>query len=491
MTILTIFGASGDLVKKKTIPALFHLFINHKLPDGFFILGISRSVMTNPQWREHLFPFVENLFGQIPFFSEYWEQFKKILHYLPGNLEDPVLFQGLNRLFQQELQKHDLLHVIYYLALAPDLYPKVINQLEKSRLFHNSSFIQYRIVLEKPFGHDFASAEELNQMIHRIFQENQIFRIDHFLGKETVNNIFVLRFANTVLEPVWNRNYIESVEITAGESVLVESRGAFYDQTGILRDMFQNHLLQLLAIIAMEPPAIFDSKSVRDEKVKVLRTVRRLRPLEVPDNIIFGQYAGYLEEKGVDPKSKTATFAAVKLFIDNWRWKDIPFYLRSGKGMSCRSTQIVIQFKKPPHLIFENGEFDIPLADRNRLLIQLQPAEGIKLSFLSKVPGPDMILKRSELTCSFETTSPKNRTTKETDAYARLLLDVISGNPFLFLRNDEISNAWQIIDPLQNYKDAPDTPDPAVYEKGNWGPNLGRPFDHHWFDLCPVISPES
>ena len=343
-----------------------------------------------------------------------------------------------------------------------------------------------RVIIEKPFGIDRKSARQLNDAVHRVFGEEQVYRIDHYLGKETVQNVLVLRFANTIFEPVWNRNYIDHVQITVAEEVLVGRRGAYYDAAGVLRDMFQNHLLQLLMITAMESPVRYRADAVRDEKVKVLQAIRPLSHQEVARATIRGQYRSYLDEPGVDPQSQTATFAALRLEIDNWRWQGVPFYLRSGKGMSCRTTQIVIQFRQPPTMLFRSGpELH---CEANRLVIQVQPDEGIQLHFQSKVPDAGMRLRLTDLDFRFA------REFKEEmpEAYERLLLDALAGDASLFARADEVEHAWAIIDPVIAAWQDERQPPLCIYEPALWGPEESmywmRGQGREWFDTCPVIS---
>lgn len=489
MNFLIIFGASGDLTSRKIIPALFQLFCEKKLPIPFAVVGISRSPFTSVQWRDKLKISTQNIVNE-PLFSARWKDFESIIHYFSGDVKNPEMFRELSKLIRkiQEEMGQKQTEIIYYLAVAPVLYRQIIQNLGRSPLITENDSEKSGIILEKPFGTDRRSAQNLNRTIHSVFEEDQIFRIDHYLGKETVNNIFALRFANTIFEPLWNRNYIEHIQITVNEDLPVGRRGPFYESTGILRDMFQNHLLQLLTITAMDPPARFDAKFVRDEKVKILRSIRN-PDHDMEENIVYGQYKSYKKEMGVDPDSFVPTFAAIRLFIDNWRWKDVPFYLRSGKSMSCQTSQILIQYKKPPHLIFGDEEKTFSNSEANSLLIQLQPSEGIRLRFLSKVPGTIMLFKNSELTFSFGNDGKE----KLPEAYERLLLDAFSGDPSLFARNDEVEAAWDIIDPFQNYLDSAKKrkmPIP-LYEQGNWGPIESEEWmqkqGRHWLNLCPII----
>jgi glucose-6-phosphate 1-dehydrogenase len=342
-----------------------------------------------------------------------------------------------------------------------------------------------RIVIEKPFGTDLASSRELNASLHRVFQEQQVYRIDHYLGKETVQNLLVLRFANSIFEPVWNRNYVDHVQITVAEEVVVGRRGGYYDRAGVLRDMFQNHLLQLLMITAMEAPARYDAELVRDEKVKVLQSVRPMSGADFAQDTVRGQYNSYRQEEGVPADSQTATFAALKVKVDNWRWQGVPFYLRSGKAMSCRTTQIVVQFRSPPHLLFgSHGHREL---DANRLVIQIQPAEGIQLHFQTKVPDAGMKMRMTDLDFRFD----REFSRSPPDAYQRLLLDAVAGDASLFARSDEVELAWGIIDPILEAWASPAAPPLQLYPEQEWGPRCSvdwmRSQGREWFDVCPVL----
>ncbi|MDD3586048.1 MAG: glucose-6-phosphate dehydrogenase [Thermoguttaceae bacterium] len=504
---LVLFGASGDLTSRKLIPALFRLYCRGRLPRDIVIVGVARTEMSSQQWRAKLAETTTE-FVSSEADREHWERFAQLIFYLPGDAGSDAFYPKLKSfLADQEAAFSDsgsasgpqrapsdaLLHTlrvnrVYYLAVSPGLYPNIISRLGQFGMAQDEGIHRRVVIVEKPFGRDLATARELNHMTHAVFEERQIFRIDHYLGKETVNNIFALRFANTIFEPLWNRNYIDHVQITAGESQTVGRRGAFYETTGVLRDMFQNHLLQLLAITAMEPPVKFDAQAVRDEKVKVLRAVRRVNAEEAKSQCVFGQYVGYRTEPGVAPDSQTPTFAAVKLFIDNWRWKDVPFYLRSGKAMSCQTTQIVIMYREPPHSIF-GKDFPTAPGSVNRLLIQIQPSEGIHLSFLSKVPDSDMDLRSSSLSFSFKEHFPE----RLPESYERLLLDALNGDSSFFLRNDEVETAWEVVDPFQQAQAKLATGGTAVatYDPGDWGPDASNQWmstqGRNWFDLCPVL----
>jgi glucose-6-phosphate 1-dehydrogenase len=480
---LVIFGASGDLTSRKLIPALFQLFRKHRLPEGTQIVGFSRTPFSDDQWRKALTDSTEK-FGGAQFDRTAWDKFGAAIHYHAGDIAHPGDFDALHDRLSQLDRSRDATRV-YYLATAPQFYEEIVARLGACGLADEVHGPR-RIVIEKPFGSDASTARRLNDAVHQVFKERQVYRIDHYLGKETVQNILVLRFANSIFEPVWNRNYVDHVQITVAEEVTVGRRGSFYDQTGVLRDMFQNHLLQLLMTTAMEPPVHFEAEAVRDEKVKVLRAITPFTPAEVAANTERGQYRGYRGEPGVAPDSQTATFAAVKLAVDNWRWQGVPFYLRSGKAMSCRTTQIVIQFRSPPLMVFNHGSTNICQA--NQLVIQIQPAEGIQLHFQTKVPDAGMKLRMTDLDFSF------SREFKGVmpEAYERLLLDVFQGDASLFARADEVELAWGIIDPIAAAWRETSRPQLETYEPGLWGPSNSAQWMYEqgrqWFDACPVLS---
>jgi glucose-6-phosphate 1-dehydrogenase len=406
-----------------------------------------------------------------------------MIHYHPGDIGSPGSFASLGS-FLDSLENGES-HRLYYLATAPEFYGPAGEQLGAAALAAEKPDASRRIIIEKPFGVDLLSAQKLNESIQRNFNESQIYRIDHYLGKETVNNILVLRFANAIFEPIWNRNYIDSIQITANEEVLVGRRAPYYEKAGILRDMFQNHLLQILTFAAMEPPARFDAKAIRDEKLKVLQSIRPLSEDEALKNSVRGQYRSYRDEPGAAKASMTATYGAVRLFIDNWRWKDVPIFLRSGKAMSCRTTQILINFRQPPHSLFAGKSGLQP--NGNRLLLQLQPAEGIQIHFMSKIPDTEMRIRSSELNFNFKGSFQGEMP----DSYERLLLDALQGDASLFARNDEVEAAWHIIDPIQKAWDSGRMQEIEFYETGTTGPTQSdrwmESFDQRWCDLCPVV----
>jgi glucose-6-phosphate 1-dehydrogenase len=479
---IVIFGASGDLTSRKLIPALYSLARKKRLPHNTRIVGFSRTKYSHDQWRSSLGESSERFLGS-DFDSDTWRAFAKSIYYHPGDIKNTDDFARLNELLD-ELESDESAGRLYYLSTAPQFYEPAVAHLGQHGMANESDGAR-RIVVEKPIGTDLTSARRLNANMHKVFDEQQVFRIDHYLGKETVQNMLVLRFANTIFEPIWNRNYIDNVQITVAEEVTVGRRGGYYDQAGVLRDMFQNHLLQLLMVTAMEVPARFDANLVRDEKVKVLQAIRPLDTQQVAERTVRGQYDGYLDEEGVPPGSQTATFAALHLSVDSWRWQGVPFYLRSGKAMSCRTTQIVIQFREPPHMMFAGtGQRAI---DANRMVVQVQPAEGIQIHFQSKVPDTEMNLRTTQLDFRFS----QHAGIGLPDAYQPLLLDALEGDASLFARSDEVELAWGIIDPIIAAWIETGQPELATYEPGFWGPSCCtdwmRQQGREWFDTCPVL----
>ena len=478
---MVIFGASGDLTSRKLIPALYRQFQRGRLPNPTRIVGVARSAFTTDQWRAQLTESTSK-YVKNDFHNDTWQAFSQNIFYHPGDIGSEDDFHKLAA-FLTDVEGAQTTDRVYYLSTMPQLYAAAIAQMGKAGL-NDEKYGHRRVVIEKPFGVDLASAKALNESIHQTFREDQIYRIDHYLGKETVQNILVFRFGNTIFEPLWNRNYVDHVQITVAEEVKVGRRGDYYDKAGILRDMFQNHILQLMMVTAMEAPVRYTGEMVRDEKVKVLQSVRPYKGSDFAEFGVRGQYTGYSEEQGIPDDSQTETFAALKLYIDNWRWKGVPFYLRSGKGMSCRSTQIVIQFREPPHMLFEERKSFRPEA--NRIVIQIQPAEGLQLYFQSKVPDSDMKLRLSELDFKFDTSGKELP-----DAYQRLLLDALVGEPGLFARSDEVEQAWRIIDPIISAWKSPAAPTLNPYEPGMWGPEQCTEWMHaqgrNWFDVCPIL----
>jgi len=477
-----IFGASGDLTSRKLIPALYQLHRKGRLPPDTSVVGFSRTEFSNEAWRKHLTETTKEFAGD-QFVPETWNEFAQRIYYHVGDINKQEDFASLAKLLPS-LESSSPATRVYYLSTAPQFYSEAVAHLGAAGLADEANGPR-RIVIEKPFGTDLASAEALNVEVHKVFAERQVYRIDHYLGKETVQNLLVLRFANAIFEPIWNRNYIDHVQITAAEEVAVGRRGAYYDHAGVLRDMFQNHLLQLLMVTAMEAPVRRTADAIRDEKVKVLQAIRPYTADAVAEATMRGQYDGYLKEPGVAPGSRTATFAAIRLSIDNWRWQGVPFYLRSGKLMSCRTTQIVIGFRQPPHMMFADGKSTLPEA--NKLVIQVQPAEGIQLHLQTKVPDAGMKLRLTELDFRFD----RSFAGVMPEAYERLLLDTLNGDASLFARSDEVELAWGIIDPILKAWSASSDPPLYLYEPGLWGPQEARAWmerqGHAWFDTCPVL----
>jgi glucose-6-phosphate 1-dehydrogenase len=458
-TSIIIFGASGDLTQRKLIPSLFNLFRKGRLPKQFRIVGYGNTDFSDEQFRTHIESGMDQ-FGSAEYKNEDWNTFAGNISYLQGRYTDLADFKKLGGFLKDwEINSGNR---IYYMATPPGVFPNIIDLLGLT-----DQLTEYkgwrRVVIEKPFGTDLDTARSLNEQIHKTLNEKQIYRIDHYLGKETVQNILVTRFANTIFEPLWNRTYIDHVEITVAEKVGVEHRGRFYDNVGVMRDMFQNHLLQLVSLVAMEPPASFEATSLRNEKVKVLSSIRPMNEAQVARRSVRAQYKGYRQEKGVDPESMTPTYAAVKLKIDNWRWQGVPFYLRSGKGLKEKLTQITIEFKKPPHLLFPNQKDKLT---PNMLVLYLQPDEGVHWRFEAKVP--DTIADTRSVDMEFHYADSFGKTAIP-EAYERLLLDTITGDASLFTRADEVETAWGLIDPIIQAWSANEQKI-AAYEKGTWGP---------------------
>jgi glucose-6-phosphate 1-dehydrogenase len=458
---IVIFGASGDLTRRKLIPALYNNFKKKRLVECANIVGFARRPYTTAYFRDYLREGVA-AFSPETFDVSTWQAFAQALHYFQGDLRTPGDFIRLGTVLTS--LENDPANRLYYLATPPEFYAPISDELGAAGMAGQAadSAPWRRIVIEKPFGHDLKSARELNQAIHAIFDEHQIYRIDHYLGKETAQNVLFFRFANTIFEPVWNRRYVDNIQITVTETVDVHHRGAYYDKAGVVRDMFQNHLFQLLALVAMEPPSSFSADAVRNEKTKLFESIR---PIALADTV-RGQYAGYRETKGVSVDSKTPTYAALKLYIDNWRWQGVPFYLRSGKGLNSKTSEIAIEFRKPPHLMFRLP----PSSDftPNILSLCIQPDEGIHLRFEAKVPDSDQDMRSVNM--DFRYRSFFHQALPE--AYERLLLEALRGDASLFTRSDAIEAAWRLLDPVLKGWEAQDFPPLASYEIGSWGPDM-------------------
>ncbi|HUE97707.1 MAG TPA: glucose-6-phosphate dehydrogenase [Anaerolineales bacterium] len=456
---IVIFGASGDLSQRKLVPSLFNLYRKERMPKQFRIVGYGNTAFTDEQFRVHLKEGMGE-FASYQYTNEEWDDFSSNLNYQQGRYTDLADFKKLGSLLKNG--ENGSGNRIYYMATPPGVFPNIVDLLGLTdQLVEQNGW--RRVVIEKPFGTDLESAHSLNEQIHKALHERQIYRIDHYLGKETVQNILVSRFANTIFEPLWNRNYIDHVEITVAEQVGVEHRARFYDQVGVLRDMFQNHLLQLVSLVAMEPPVSFDATALRNEKVKVLSAIQPMKEADVPRRTVRAQYKGYRKEKGVDPKSTIATYAAVRLQIDNWRWQGVPFYLRSGKCLKEKLSQITIEFKEPPHLLFPNSENHLT---PNMLVLYLQPDEGMHLRFEAKVPDTGSKMRSVDMEFHYADSFGQ---TAIPESYERLLLDTIMGDASLFTRADEVETAWGIIDPILQAWETKEQP-LAFYEPGSWGP---------------------
>ena len=462
-TTIVIFGASGDLTRRKLVPALFDLYCKGSLSDGVRVVGVSRSEFSDQEFRERMKEGVAEFARFENSKAAKWGAFAEKLFYLAGDVTKPEEMRELDGLLR-EGEGQGLANRLYYLSIAPKLYEPVLANLGTAGMVSEEAGWR-RVVIEKPFGYDLASARALNDVVYQHLDESQVYRIDHYLGKETVQNIMIFRFANSLYEPVWNRNYIDHVQITAAETVDVGHRADYYDGVGVVRDMVQNHMLQLLTLVAAEPPASFDANALRNEKVKVLSAVRPINPEDTAVETVRGQYTGYRDAVGVSEGSETATYAAIRFFIDNWRWQGVPFYLRSGKALAAKTTAITIFFKEPPHIMFPMpADAHIP---RNSLTICIQPDEGIHFSFQAKEPDTQAGLQTVEMDFHYaEAFGPL----AIPEAYERLLLDVLKGDAALFTRGDSIELAWSLIDPILAGWESAAGPALAFYEKGSWGP---------------------
>ena len=466
---IVIFGASGDLTQRKLAPALFHLHAIGALPERCRFVAFARSDLNDETYRQLLFEVSSDDYESD---LESWLEFATQVKYFQGSSNDASSLNQLDEFIRRDTSDGAADDRLYYLALSPTLYESTVSALGEAGMLDETNGVR-RLVVEKPFGTDLDTARLLNQAIHARANEHQLFRIDHYLGKDTVQNLIVFRFGNTIFEPLWNRNYIDHVQISVLEDLDVGDRAAYYEHSGVLRDMFQSHLLQLLALAAMEPPATDHADSLRDEKAKVLSAIRRPTSDQAAMNSVRGQYRGYRELDGVSQASSTATYAALRLFVDNWRWQGVPFYLRSGKALNQKYTEVAIQFREPPHRIF--GDEATSGLVPNMLRIVIQPNEAIRLTIDNKKPGARLQAEAQELEYKFPVGMR--------DAYERLLLDAIAGDASLFTRSDEIELSWAVVDP---YIEAWETELAAQlypYERGTWGPNAADQFiapDRHW-----------
>ena len=495
---LVIFGASGDLAKRKLIPAIYEMVREKLLPDQFVLVGYSRSAMTDQQYQAECRDAVEKFARTKPFDPQAWKKIEANIAYVQGDYGSAEDHRRLEQMLQKfDKEKGAEGNRLFYLSTPPNTFEPIIECLGKQKQDRKGGW--ERIIIEKPFGRDGASAKSLNALLHNYFAEEQVFRIDHYLGKETVQNLMVMRFANAIFEPLWNYKYIDHVQITVSETLGVGSRGGYYDKSGALRDMVQNHMFQLMALVAMEPPAALDAVSIRDEKVKVFKSIRHIREEQSEQYTVRGQYgpgeaagqktAGYVREKDVPPDSRTETFAALKLYIDNWRWSGMPFYLRTGKFLPQKLSEICVRFRSPPLTLFQK-QCDSAVYP-NDLIIRVQPDEGMSWRLNAKVPGGAMNIKSVALDFFYQSAF----NVEPPEAYERLIFDAIVGDQTLFIRGDEAEAAWSVIDPIERgWSRSQKGPD--LYAPGSWGPKRatdlieldGRRWLHSSGEAEPVIA---
>jgi glucose-6-phosphate 1-dehydrogenase len=484
-TVIIVFGGTGDLAKRKLIPAFYNLFLDGWMPDNLAIYGLGRTALNDEGFQKKLFQGLSEFSRTGNPEAEKWEKFKESIHYFPSSIDDQKSYTELvleiERLEKEWGQRSNR---IFYLSVAPKFIETVCKNISSNGLADD--IIRDRIIIEKPFGYNKISAIALNDMLFEMFNENQIYRIDHYLGKETVQNILAFRFANSIFEPLWNRNYIDYIQITVAEDVGVEDRGGYYEGAGALRDMIQNHLLQILCMIAMEPPITFEAEEIRNRKVDVLKAIRRIPMEDVHHYAVRGQYAsgwvkgkevlGYRDEPDTNRHSPTETFAAIKFYLDNWRWQDVPFYLRTGKRMLEKTSSITIQFRPIPHSTFPTSHMDV--LSPNRLTINIQPQMDIKLRFMTKKPGLEMNLDSSEMIFNYDSCS-----TQSPEAYETLLLDAMLGDTTLFMRSDQVEEAWDVLASIQQAWDQGGEDFPN-YVAGSWGPEKAEALiarqGHFW-----------
>jgi glucose-6-phosphate 1-dehydrogenase len=470
--IVVIFGANGDLTKRKLMPALYRLAYDRRLSAGFAVLGISRTPLSDDDFRGRMLDAVKEFSEDTKFDEDVWRGFAEGLFYVAGDLNDEALYSRVAaKLGEIEAARHTGGNVLFYLSIQPSQYAPAALNLGKAGLGKGNGW--RRLIVEKPFGHDLASARELSERLHEVFDESQVYRIDHYLGKETVQNILAFRFGNGIFEPLWNRRYVNHVQITAAESIGVEGRGAYYQEAGALADMIQNHLLQVMATIAMEPSASFHADAVRDERSKLLRSIKPMTPDEIRLNAVPGQYGpariggadvpGFRQEPGVKPDAQTDTYAAVTFFVENWRWAGVPFYVRTGKRLPKRVTEIAIQFNRAPLAMFEDEEGDGSAP--NLLIVRIQPEEGISLKFLSKRPGNGYKLRPVSMDFNYGSSFGE----RSPSAYETLLLDAMIGDATLYTRQDMVEASWTVVQPIQEIWRGTKFEFPN-YAAGTWGP---------------------
>ncbi len=472
---IVIFGASGDLTARKLIPAFYHLFLDKQMPPEFRIIGFARREKTDSSWREELRLALDQFSRTKPVHDEAWAQFAQCLFYCRGDITESAAYSALEQKISGFGKAPLRQNILFYLATLPSQFGQVVENVHRAGLLHREAEKGWqRIVVEKPFGHDLDSAHQLNSELTRYAREQQVFRIDHYLGKETVQNILMFRFSNSIFERLWNRDSIDHVQITVSEKLGVGQRGGYYEEAGALRDMVQNHLLQVLSLIAMEPPVSLDAEPIRDEKVKLLKSIRPLDPDAIGRQVVRGQYfaglvdneprPGYRQEVKVKSDSNVETYVALKLYIDNWRWSGVPFYLRTGKNLPLSASEVRIQFRPTPHVLFaaQCGHH----LDPNALTLRLQPNEGISLRFNGKVPGTSLEVRPVRMHFSYD--AEFGAYTPE--AYERLLLEAMAGDATLFIRRDEVEAAWQIVDSIRNAWDGKPLSNREFYSAGTWGP---------------------